>query len=249
MRNEQPGSPKRGDAHGSTQPRQLELPVPAAWGGARRGSGQKRTSPRPCPPHRSRPELDVRHPVHVTLRGAPSVPSFRSTRVFKALRRALGASNRAAFRVIHFSIQLDHVHLIVEADSARAFAKGMRGLATRCALAVNRADRRGGRVWDRRYHTHELRTPSEVRRAMIYVLLNFRKHLRAAPAVDPRSSGVWFEGWAEEFEASDWPRLAALPRTWLGAFGWRRAGGAISVREPFGVSRKHLRVPRKVGAA
>ena len=229
------------------KPRQLDLPVPAAWGGARRGSGQKSLAARPSPPHRSRPELDGRNPVHVTLRAAPSVPSLRSLRVFKAVRRALGASNRAAFRVMHFSIQLDHIHLIAEADSARAFAKGMRGLATRCALAVNRTARRGGRVWDHRYHTHELRTPSEVRRAMTYVLLNFRKHLRAVPSVDPRSSGVWFEGWAEGFEASDWPRLVALPRTWLGAFGWRRAGGAISVREPVGGSRTRLRTPAKIG--
>jgi REP element-mobilizing transposase RayT len=120
--------------------------------------------------------------------------------LFKALRRALGASNRAAFRVIHFSVQIDHVHLIAEGDSLKAFSKGMRGLTTRCALAVNRAARRTGPVWIHRYHSHELRTPTEVRRAMSYVLLNFRKHLKAAPAIDPRSSGVWFDHWAQPFE-------------------------------------------------
>ena len=45
-------------------------------------------------------------------------------------------------------------------------------------------------------HAHPLRSPSEVRRALAYVLLNFRKHLRAAPGIDPCSSGIWFEGWA-----------------------------------------------------
>jgi len=133
--------------------------------------------------------------------------------------------------VIHFSVQLDHVHLIAEADSERGLAKGMRGLTTRCALAINRAAQHRGSVWHHRYHSHELRTPREVRQAMTYVLLNFRKHLRAAPGIDPRSSGIWFEDWKEPFTPSAWPRLVARPRTWLGAVGWRRAGGALDVRD------------------
>jgi hypothetical protein len=133
--------------------------------------------------------------------------------------------------LVHFSVQTDHVRLIAEADSARAFGSGMRGLTTRCAMAINRAAQRRGRVWRHRYHGRELCTPSEVRRAMAYVLLNFRKHLRAAPGVDPRSSGVWFEQWAHGFKPSDWPRLVAMPRTWLAAVGWRRSGGALAVSE------------------
>jgi hypothetical protein len=150
---------------------------------------------------------------------------------FRVLERAIGASNRARFRVIHFSVQTDHVHLIVEADRAVELSRGLQGLTIRCALAVNRVTRRRGPVWRHRYHARELRTPSEVRRAMAYVLLNFRKHLKAAPGIDPRSSGVWFEDWANRFERSDWPRLVALPRTWLASTGWRRAGGALDVRE------------------
>jgi hypothetical protein len=66
---------------------------------------------------------------------------------------------------------------------------------------------------------------------MAYVLLNFRRHLHAAPGIDPRSSGVWFEHWAHGFEPSDWPRLVAMPRTWLGATGWLRGGGAIDIKK------------------
>ena len=66
---------------------------------------------------------------------------------------------------------------------------------------------------------------------MAYVLLNFRKHLHAAPGTDPRSSGVWFEHWACGLAPSDWPRLVAMPRTWLAATGWRRAGGPLETNE------------------
>jgi len=131
-------------------------------------------------------------------------------------------------------VQTDHLHLIVEADTATTLTRGLQGLAVRCARAVNRASRRHGPVWSHRYHAHTLRTPREVRHALVYVLLNFRKHLRALPGVDPRSSGVWFDGWAQPpRRPTGQPLVApvATPRTWLGAVGWRRAGGPIDWRE------------------
>jgi hypothetical protein len=133
--------------------------------------------------------------------------------------------------VIHFSIQTDHVHLIVEADSTRALARGAQGLAGRCARALNRAWARHGSVWAHRYHARALRTLTEVRHALAYVLLNFRKHLRGAPGVDPRSSGQWFDGWSHMATAPVLPGAIAPPRTWLASAGWRRSGGAIDVHE------------------
>jgi putative transposase len=104
-------------------------------------------------------------------------------------------------------------------------------LAIRCARAINRAVHRRGRVWRHRYHAHYLRTPQEVRAAFVYVLLNFRKHLRAGPGIDPCSSGRWFDGWVEAPPVAADPPPVARPQTWLAAAGWRRAGGAIDCRE------------------
>jgi phage-related tail fiber protein len=110
-----------------------------------------------------------------------------------------------------------------------------------------------------RYHARALRTPAETRRGLVYVLLNFRKHLRAAPGVDPRSSGSWFGGWRQRAatETSDASPVEAA-RTWLAALGWRRAGGSISLDErPAGTrergtgppaARSHRRVTRSSGA-
>ena len=66
---------------------------------------------------------------------------------------------------------------------------------------------------------------------MVYVLLNFRKHLRAAAGVDPCSSGPWFDGWSRPTRWAGTDRPVAMPRTWLAALGWRRAGGPIDWRE------------------
>jgi hypothetical protein len=152
-------------------------------------------------------------------------------RVFAALARAIAAAHKQAFRVVHFSVQTDHIHLIAEGDEVNALVRGLQGLAVRCARAVNRAVRRRGSVWSSRYHSHALRTPTEVRRGFVYVLLNFRKHLRAVGAIDPRSSGRWFTGWRSRQPVSDDTSPVAPPLTWLAAKGWRRAGGPLSVDE------------------
>jgi putative transposase len=207
--------------------RQLELPVPNTWGGRRPGAGRKPARGRPGARHTSRPEHDPRTPVHVTLRAAPTPASFRSDRVFPSLYEALAASSRARFRLIHFSVQSDHLHLIVEADNGLDLARGLQGLGIRCARAINRALGRRGRVWAERYHAHALRTPGEVRSALVYVLLNFRKHLRAAPGIDPRSSGRWFAGWSSEQAPPTGSCPVMQPRTWLASIGWRRGGGPI----------------------
>ncbi len=174
----------------------LRLPLAATrtWGGARKGAGRKPRG-RPSMPHVTRPKIDPRYPVQVTIRATPGLPSLRSPRLFSALRRAIARASVDRFRVIHFSIQQDHGHFIVEGDEPRRTRGGMHGLAIRLALAVNRLLGRRGKVVGDRYHARPLTTPRQTRTSMVYVLLNFRKHLRAPACIDPRSSGPHFSGW------------------------------------------------------
>jgi putative transposase len=210
----------------------MRLPLAAVrtWGGARKGAGRKPRG-RPSVPHVTRPKIDPRYPVQVTIRATRGLPSFRSPRVFGALRRAIARASVDGFRVIHFSIQQDHGHFIVEGDEARRARGGMHGLAIRLALAVNRVLGRRGKVVGDRYHARALTTPRQMRTSMVYVLLNFRKHLRAPACVDPRSSGPHFSGWQRAPVATDGGPVAALPATWMARTGWRLAGGPLRVEE------------------
>lgn len=159
------------------------------------------------------------------MRAREDVPSLRGDMEFAAMLRSLVKGSKEWFRVVEFSVQTDHVHLIVEADSRLALIRGVQGLAVRCAKAINRELGRRGKVWASRYHARRLATPREVRKALAYVLLNFCKHLGASPGIDPRSSGVWFEGWVGWKPRA--PSPLARPRTWLLVLGWRQAGGPI----------------------
>jgi len=192
---------------------ELDLKMPARWGGARAGSG--------------------RNPGLVTIRVRRGVPSLRSVRLVRELERSFRVSaERANIRVVHYSIQHDHVHLLTEAADAAALGRGMKSIAARLARAVNRVFARRGAVLDGRYHHRELATPREVRAALAYVLLNARKHAaQRVPAsvasgfgLDPASSSRWFEGWADHpVPPADRPAVAR-PRTWLLRAGWRRHG-------------------------
>ena len=145
-------------------------------------------------------------------------------RVFSRMCAAPLPSPPADFRIIQFTVQNDHVHLIAEADASRALSSGLRGLAIRIARGVNRALGRRGRVWGDRYHARALTTPRAVRNALVYVVNNFRKHLRHVTGIDPCSSAAWFTGWREPPAAGVGPPPVAAARTWLARVGWLRYG-------------------------
>ena len=95
------------------------------------------------------------------------MPSLRSPRLFTAVRGALATASGEHFRVLHFSAQADHLHLLVEADETKALARGLQGLAIRVAKAINRTVGRHGAVWGDRYHARTLSSPREVRNALV----------------------------------------------------------------------------------
>lgn len=182
--------------------------------------------------HRRREPLDRNHPCHVTLKARRGTPSLRSARFVAEFERSLReACERGRFRVVHYSIQRDHVHAIVEAQSGPCLSNGMKSFGARFARAVNRVFGLGGSVLTDRFHCHVLRTPREVRNAIAYVLLNARRHAakrgrRVDPMgrLDPAASGRWFDGWGGAFDVAREAPPVARPRTWLLAIGWRRAG-------------------------
>src|SRR5712691_10418254 len=173
--------------------RQLSLKLPT-WGGKRRGAGRKPAGPRAGVTHRRRPALSPRYPVHATLRVLPHVWNLRSRRSFRAVGRAFaGGRERDGFRLVHFSVQGNHLHLIVEARDSVRLSRGMQGLAVRIARQLNALMERRGDVFADRYHAHALRSVTEVTRAVAYVLGNFFVHAgrrgeAIVPSPDPFSS-------------------------------------------------------------
>jgi REP element-mobilizing transposase RayT len=136
------------------------------------------------------------------------------------------AAQRFDVRLIEYSVQSNHLHLIVETKDECSLARAMKGLWVRIARALNRLWQRSGAVLDDHYHARALKTPREVRNALVYVLQNARKHGAHFSGPDAFSSGPAFDGWKEPIAAAVELQLKPLvrARTWLLSIGWRRRG-------------------------
>ena len=200
-------------------------------GGRRPGAGRKR-GPDGGPGHAKRPSLSRHHPLHVTLSVRKDVGLLRRRRLVRALVRALTeGKERFGFRLVHFSVMPDHIHLLVEACDRRALSRGMQGLSIRIARALNRALERTGSVFSHRYHARPLTTPQDVRHMVAYVLNNARRHRLVMGDVPPDwtdacSSAPWFDGWRYRlrWRMGDEEPPVASARTWMLKKGWRRWG-------------------------
>jgi putative transposase len=193
----------------------LDLIPQHAWGGKRPGAGRRPAGDEPCLPHRARAELDGRTPAHVTLRARRHVWNLRSRRCHRVISGALrGVSRRLDFAVVHFSVQGNHVHLIVEADTAAALGKGVRALSIRIAKGLNTLMGSRGSVFEDRYHAHVLSTPTEARRALAYVVGNFRSHAaRRGSSVEPELADPYSSIGPTGIDGEAPP--VAPARTWL----------------------------------
>jgi REP element-mobilizing transposase RayT len=212
--------------------RQLSLAQARTWGGPRKGSGRKPADPtaRRNVVHRTRPAHDDELPVHITMRRAKGLPSFRSERLRRLVERAILDTRRDGFRIAHYSVQADHLHLIVEADDPTTLTSGMRSFAVRIAMRVNGRvlGRRRGRVWGDRYHRRDLTTPTEVRNALVYLLANHIKHGQAdVGLLDPCSSGPWFTGWRHTLDPPPERCPVQCAQTWVLRKGWHLHGGGL----------------------
>lgn len=206
-------------------------------GKVRRRPGRKR-SPRASVPHEKRPAHKRWNPLHITVRANPAPWSLRSQMLTTALETALRLTVRPDFRLVEHSIQDDHLHLAVEADSADALARGMKSFLVRATRLLNKAlGRARGSVWKGRYHRTDLTTPRQVRNALVYILNNGRKHgvvSRTELVIDACSSARWFGGWSIPRNVREGPSPLQPATTALLRYLWQRHGKIHPLEMPLG---------------
>ncbi|MBL8900259.1 MAG: transposase [Planctomycetes bacterium] len=200
-------------------------------GGKRKGAGRKPKNAEAGMPHRQRARKKRGQPLLITVRLADGLPSLRRGGALKLVLAALSASSdRHGMRIIHTTVQSNHLHFLVEADDRECVARAMNALLSPLARALNKLWGRRGKVFPDRYHDEVITTPTQARNALRYVLQNGKKHgVVPQASIDLCSSAPVFEGWKER------PSIASIPAplvvatvapalTWLLTAGWRRHG-------------------------
>jgi REP element-mobilizing transposase RayT len=153
--------------------------------------------------------------------------NLRSQRCFGPISEALRKlQRREGFRVVHFSVQGNHLHLVTEADDRAAMSNGMRALLIRIARKLNRLMGTRGRLYADRFHERALTSSRAVFNVVRYVLENHSKHLQqigklAPPVSDPFSSGN--RTLDDREHGPPW----SPPESWLLRVGWRRLAASI----------------------
>jgi len=234
-------------------PKPQLLPFRAQHGGRREGAGRPKV-PGSGVRHVCRTPLHARFPVHITVKLQRGLPRLRQKAEYAALRAAFTAGCHgpktgsrsiraegadAAFRLVHYAILNDHLHLLAEAKDRDALSRGIQGLLIRIARKLNKLWQRRGKVFADRHHDRILRTPTETRNALRYVLQNGKKHaaegreLAVPQAIDTYTSAPWFDGFREPIRVRGLEaivRPVTDARTWMLTIGWRRLG-LLSVHE------------------
>jgi REP-associated tyrosine transposase len=231
VRKRRGAGPRKPRAKGGAQ---LGLSARGGWGGYRAGAGRKRIprDKRGYVPHIPRPKVTKSTPVHVTLRCVDRLPSLRRSTHQRLIERVFAGENRKGFRLVHFSIQTNHLHLIAEGDDTRALSRGIQRVASLVARRLNRRFKRKGRFFRERFDGKVIRSPKQMRNALRYVLLNHHKHRMETTGevfvgLDPFSSAQFFDGWKRPPSGCralprDGPVVRA--RAWLLRAGWVQHG-------------------------
>ncbi len=106
--------------------------------------GRPPRGPRSSERHEVRPELRPSQATHITLRAIDEIDRMRTRDVYHAVRWAtIRVVERDGFRIVHLSIQHNHVHLLVEADDRIALARGMQAFEISAAKRINVALSKG----------------------------------------------------------------------------------------------------------
>ena len=186
--------------------------------------------------HGSRPLLKKGEVAHVTIKLKAGLPSLRKGEALEVVLAAIRRVNAGGvIRIVEFSIQSNHVHLIVEASNSADLSRGMASLNTGLGMRLNRVWHRTGQgsVFKERFHMVVVGTPTQMRNTLNYVLRNDVHHGLGLGTLDPCSSAPSFGGWCELQGADSKVRSAEAakecvsvePRVWLLKKGWWKVPG------------------------
>ena len=153
--------------------------------------------------------------------------------MFAAVKACLvEAKERLETRIVHFSVQVDHIHLIVETRDRDWLSRAMTGLQVRIARVINKLLGRKGQVFNDRYHASKLSNPPKLRNALRYVLQNAAHHSQIQPGqIDSCSSGQWFDGWKDIKPKPQGPSPVAQAMSFALRILWKQQTRLISIYE------------------
>ena len=152
-----------------------------------KGAGRPRVHD-PGIAHRSRPFLERASSLHLTIKVKAIKAEMKNKAVLSMLKRAILNARKKGLKIIHYSLEFDHVHLLVEADDNAELAIGMQSFGVTLSKAINRMRKMKGAVYKHRYHFRQISSSRELKYVMKYIFSNGVKHGTAHTMINPFNS-------------------------------------------------------------
>lgn len=138
--------------------------------------------------HISRPKLQRPSSLHLTIKVRENKADIQNKKILKALHHAIKRARLKNLKVIHYTLEYNHVHLLVESSDNKILHQGMQALGISLSKAINRIKRLKGGVYKHRYHFRQISSPRELKNVLHYIFHNGIKHHRTKSIIDPFNS-------------------------------------------------------------
>lgn len=138
--------------------------------------------------HTPREVISKPSPLHLTVKLKRA--DIQNKVVLRILKHAIYRSRLQGVRVVHFSLEHDHVHLYVECGNNFVLGKAMKAFGVTFVRGINKFKRSKGQLYKYRYHLRILKSAREVKNVINYILKNGIKHGRTLKVINPYNSAL-----------------------------------------------------------
>ena len=138
--------------------------------------------------HTSRALISRPSALHLTIKLKKA--DIQNKVVLRILKHAIFRSRLQGLKVIHFSLEYDHVHLYVECGDNHVLGKSMKAFGVSFVKGINKYKKSLGSLYKYRYHLHIIKSAREAKNVINYILKNGIKHGRTLKVINPYNSAL-----------------------------------------------------------
>lgn len=141
--------------------------------------------------HTRRERITKQSALHFTIKVRENKADIKNKRLLKILHHAIKRARLKKLKVLHYSLEYNHVHLLVEARDNQIIHQGMQAFGISFAKAINKIKFLKGRVYKNRYHFRKITSLRDYKNVLLYIFRNGIKHKRTQSLFDPYNSMVY----------------------------------------------------------
>ena len=140
--------------------------------------------------HVKRPKISKLTALHLTIKVRSNKADIKSKSILKALHHAIKRARLKKLKIIHYTLEYNHLHVLVECHNNKILHQGMQAFGISLSKAINRIKRLKGAVYKHRYHFRKCTSRRDYKNVLHYIFANGVKHKRTSSYIDPYNSFV-----------------------------------------------------------